>query len=385
MGWYNSTFDNPVQNLSYQYDKVGNVAQTLYSVNSETSTYSYDTLNRLTSWTLNGTQETYTYDPNTENLSSKAGATYTYDPNHAHAVASLTNGNIYTYDANGNMITRIVGSDTFQLIYDAENRMVGVDKNGSLIASFVYDGDGNHVQSMVGSTTTTFVGNYYEITAGVVTKYYYAGTQRVAMRKDGTLYFMLSDQLGSTSVTTDSSGQNPTTLEYDPWGGTRFASKDGNGNDNTPTNYRYTGQRQEPSFGLYFYQARWYDPSIGRFAQADTVVPGGVQGYDRYAYGLNNPVNTTDPTGHDPWGSDPDFYFADLQTYIKASISIQSPYGVVSEAIRDRYVVWGNIPSLGNIPGYHGNTNPYYTGIGPAKVSDAEMGISLWGSNKKWQ
>jgi RHS repeat-associated protein len=118
------------------------------------------------------------------------------------------------------------------------------------------------------------------------------------MRKDGTLTFMLSDQLGSTSVTTDSSGQNPTTLEYDPWGGTRFASKDGNGNDNTPTNYRYTGQRQEPSFGLYFYQARWYDPATGRFAQADTVIPGGVQGYDRYAYVNNSPVINTDPTGH---------------------------------------------------------------------------------------
>jgi RHS repeat-associated protein len=166
------------------------------------------------------------------------------------------------------------------------------------IASFVYDGDGNRVQSIIGGTTTTFVGNYYEVSGDNITQYYYAGTQRVAMRKDGTLTFMLSDQLGSTSVTTDSSGQNPTTLEYDPWGGTRFASKDGNGNDNTPTNYRYTGQRQEPSFGLYFYQARWYDPATGRFAQADTVVPGGVQGYDRYAYVNNNPVNATDPTGH---------------------------------------------------------------------------------------
>ena len=44
--------------------------------------------------------------------------------------------------------------------------------------------------------------------------------------------------------------------------------------------------------------ARWYDPSLGRFASDDSIVPDGVQGYDRYAYGLNNPVKYTDPSGH---------------------------------------------------------------------------------------
>ena len=53
-------------------------------------------------------------------------------------------------------------------------------------------------------------------------------------------------------------------------------------------------------FGLMFYNARWYDPTLGRFAQADTVIPGGAQGYDRYAYANNTPLNYTDPSGHDP-------------------------------------------------------------------------------------
>jgi len=51
-------------------------------------------------------------------------------------------------------------------------------------------------------------------------------------------------------------------------------------------------------FGLMFYNARWYDPQLGRFAQADTIVPGGPQGMDRYAYVNNNPVNGVDPSGH---------------------------------------------------------------------------------------
>ena len=47
-----------------------------------------------------------------------------------------------------------------------------------------------------------------------------------------------------------------------------------------------------------FYNARWYDPALGRFAQADSIVPPGVQGLDRYAYVNNNPMRYTDPSGH---------------------------------------------------------------------------------------
>lgn len=49
-----------------------------------------------------------------------------------------------------------------------------------------------------------------------------------------------------------------------------------------------------------FYNARWYDPTLGRFAQVDTIVPDlyNSQDYDRYAYSNNNPVRYVDPTGH---------------------------------------------------------------------------------------
>ena len=66
----------------------------------------------------------------------------------------------------------------------------------------------------------------------------------------------------------------------------------------TPTTYRFTGQRLESNLGLYFYGARWYDPAAGRFVQPDTIVPGGVQGLDRYAYVGNNPLKYIDPSGH---------------------------------------------------------------------------------------
>lgn len=46
------------------------------------------------------------------------------------------------------------------------------------------------------------------------------------------------------------------------------------------------------------FNARWYDPALGRFAQADSIIPPGVQGLDRYAYVNNSPLNYTDPSGH---------------------------------------------------------------------------------------
>jgi RHS repeat-associated protein len=81
-------------------------------------------------------------------------------------------------------------------------------------------------------------------------------------------------------------------------------------NSTLPTRYTYTGQYSyindeatdigNDGFGLMFYNARWYDPALGRFAQADSIVPGGVQGLDRYAYVSNNPLKYIDPSGHRP-------------------------------------------------------------------------------------
>jgi RHS repeat-associated protein len=162
-------------------------------------------------------------------------------------------------------------------------------------ASFTYDGDGKRVKSTINGTTTYFVGAHYEVANGVVTKYYYAGAQRIAMRTNGTLKFLLGDHLGSTSLTTDAGGNVVSEMRYKAWGEVRYAS------GNMPTQYQYTGQFSNMSdFGLMFYNARWYDPYLNHFTQPDSIVPNpsNPQSYDRYAYVNNNPVRYTDPTGH---------------------------------------------------------------------------------------
>ena len=68
----------------------------------------------------------------------------------------------------------------------------------------------------------------------------------------------------------------------------------------TSTDYRYTGQRNEAEIGLYYYVVRFFDPALGRFISADTVVPepGNPIDWDRYAYANNNPIRYNDPSGH---------------------------------------------------------------------------------------
>ena len=207
------------------------------------------------------------------------------------------------------MITRNITSGpdagSYALSYDAENRLVEVKKAGTTIAQFTFDGDGNLVKSVVNGETTLFVGGHYEITnpgsGQVITKYYYAGSQRVAMRKytvpqTPTVNYFLGVHLGSTSVVTDAAGAKLSETWYKAWGEVRYVTA----SQTLPTRYTYTGQYSyisdqatdlaaNASFGLMFYNARWYDPALGRFAQADTIVPGGVQGLDRYAAMVNNP------------------------------------------------------------------------------------------------
>jgi RHS repeat-associated protein len=90
---------------------------------------------------------------------------------------------------------------------------------------------------------------------------------------------------------TDNAGnQIGTTVKYPPFGETRLGS--------VPTDKLFTGQRLDGT-GLYYYNARYYDPTIGRFISADTIIPNPAnpQCFNRYSYCLNNPLKYTDPSG----------------------------------------------------------------------------------------
>ncbi|MFZ2360090.1 MAG: RHS repeat-associated core domain-containing protein [Anaerolineae bacterium] len=335
---------NNLQNISYTYDDTGNVLTIADSAaygGNQTQTFTYDALNRLTRGYTSGNKagwydEDYTYSAG-GNITTKGKLNslwwyYSYGEQAAdcpqgalskpHAVVGADAApyfNRYCYDQNGNMVRRRLGTadvlprtadalagstdqshpdtqviDTYLLAYDEENRLREVSLNGGIVATYTYDGDGNRVKAVVNGVTTVYVGNTYEREGNTVRKYYYAGGVRIALRTGGQTYYLLGDHLGGTNVTTNSSGVQVASLLYKPWGETRYDF------GVTPTTWRFTGQREDATIGLYFYNARFYDPYLNRWIQPDTIVPdpSNPQSLNRYSYVLNNPLRYSDSSGH---------------------------------------------------------------------------------------
>ncbi|MCR4408647.1 MAG: RHS repeat-associated core domain-containing protein, partial [Anaerolineae bacterium] len=121
------------------------------------------------------------------------------------------------------------------------------------------------------------------------------------MRQEGVVYYIHTDHLGSTSLLSDGSGNEipGSRVSYFPYGETRIGVLPA-----LPTDFAFTGQRNEGTIALYDYHARFYDPVLGRFVSADTIVPnpGNPQDLNRYTYAANNPLKYVDPSGHyDLW------------------------------------------------------------------------------------
>jgi RHS repeat-associated protein len=101
------------------------------------------------------------------------------------------------------------------------------------------------------------------------------------------------DHLGSTRIVRNGSGTQTRRLAYKPFG--EASTDTGSG----VVRYEYTNQALDAETGLYYYGARYYDPSIGRFLQPDDLGdPLDPQTLNRYTYVVNNPTNLIDPTGH---------------------------------------------------------------------------------------
>ncbi len=116
----------------------------------------------------------------------------------------------------------------------------------------------------------------------------------------GTFYFH-PDHIGSISYLTDSAGKVVTRMSYTPYGEKVKSASSG------PDIFhqKYTGQVDDgEEAGLMYYNARYYDPSIGRFISADTLVPEPTktQSFNLYSYVDNNPMNHRDISGHSKMG-----------------------------------------------------------------------------------
>jgi YD repeat-containing protein len=208
--------------------------------------------------TLSTYQQSFSYD-NLDRLTSGPAGTITYgDSSHVHAATNLSSiPNQYaSYDAMGNMTCR--NTDTTsghtcgnsptgaRMSYDVEGRLTSWTAPSGTTASdsFLYDGEGNRVlqETNTSSITDTITFDGYTetvITGGTITptKYYSANGQRVAMRTNSTLSYLLSDVLGSSTVALDSTGATQAVQLFAPYGTVRYSQ------GSMPTAYNFTGQR----------------------------------------------------------------------------------------------------------------------------------------------
>jgi RHS repeat-associated protein len=351
-----------LQDISYTYDAIGNVTQLTDSSATnaaKTAAYTYDDLYRLTGTTVtqaaNGDNysRAYTYGSTGNMLSRSDVGSYTYSTAHPQAVSDVA-GVSYSYDDAGNLTS----NGAFTHTWDYRDRLKN-STDGTTNIAYSYDHTTQRTQKedLDTGAQTLYINKYFEISDGELKHYIYAGNTKVATATElpdypacslpaegewtptasctftgsalaettvpirlvpdtrvipyagnlliltgedisaSSLIYHHSDHLTGANVDTDSAGNILELIDYYPYGDTRLDEQSGD----YENSHKFTGQELDSETGLYYYGARYYDSSIGRFVSVDPW--GGditdPQSLNKYSYVQNNPVKYIDPTGEE--------------------------------------------------------------------------------------
>ena len=334
---------------AYTYDNIGNIKEITRNGNAYHK-YDYDNLGQLirddSAGTGGGTyiweyddlgnitsRKKYAY--NTGDVSSATPTetiNYHYSNNNNtgwnNLLVGVDSDNNGTVDENEKISYDEIGNPTTYLgatMWWKGRQLTSYRKDGVDLL-FTYDASSLRGSKTVGSVKTTYqyVGDklYYENRGNGKELYYFYdsfGNLSAISYFNGTdhkMYYTLTNSYGDVLGIYDASGKKVAAYDYDAWGNATVykVTQDENGNNvhsapaSTDSDHisvvnpiRYRGYYYDSDLKLYYLQSRYYDSTVGRFINADNLVSdvgGDVLGNNMFAYCLNNPINSSDPSGH---------------------------------------------------------------------------------------
>ena len=375
-----------IETTSYDYDGLKRLTKESISNGkiADTYAYEYDDYGNRSKMVANGSEEyetVYDYTVNGKYTAllqkeiktvKEASSAVTSNNGLAISPTDLITGTTtnakreetaYSYDANGNQITKITADKTETNTYDSLNQLIEFT-DGKTTASYKYDVDGLRISKTVDGHSIDQIWNddkQIAVDADGSNPYkaqiYIRGTNLLAgcefvqaVKSDYTYY--TQNAHGDVVNLTDNNGAVTKTYQYDAFGVEKNI-------DDTDTNaFRYCGEYYDKETATIYLRARYYSPSTGRFISRDSFAGSNNDplSLNLYTYCHNNPVSGTDSTGH---FLDTFFDAASLAFDIVSFCIEPTPMGAVDILTDVVGLVTPGVPSAGLKVGVHAAETAY--------------------------
>jgi len=314
---YDALALNGAAGMDYEYDQLNRIQSRISPTYGRAREYTYNLdggwLSGFSDYQQSGSSHpTCSVDPDNgmvctdpaATMTFTGGDTFGYDlsgnpTDHGAGVGAgnrLTQFNGYTlgYDPDGNLSSKTKAGFTQTLTWNSLGQLASVTTNGVTV-SYGYEGTGKRVRRQVNGVDSGYLYDGDDLLLeyggnGVQAKYtYYPSGEPHSVLRGGQTYYYATDVQGSVLALFNSSNTVVNQYSYLPFGESQTTS------EGVTNRLRYTGRELESETGLYYNNARWYDPQLHRFISEDPI--GAEGGLNQYEYVGNDPANFVDPTG----------------------------------------------------------------------------------------
>jgi len=317
---------------TYTFDEIGNIKTKAQS--QDRLVWDNQTVNESDTNPVSTQLAGSRFDHNVAGLTYSLAYTYpSARPHGATPVSETPAGSTatnraYSYDANGNNTGNTFKTDTRTQVWDEENRLKQVTRNGGSLAQFKYDDAGERKKKQTAAGDSWYVNQYFVLLPGnQPTKHIFAGETRIATKTDAInmqtplLNYYHPDHLGTTSYTSVASQDLVQHERYFAFGelwrpGGEQEETDLSRPGGARREWLFTSKEWDVDTGLYYFGARYFDPHADVWQSTDPVLrsylsrgANGVSPKDLglYSYGWNNPIVIRDPDGRQVAGTAPEY------------------------------------------------------------------------------